>query len=378
MPRNLTDSTILVVDDELANVHLLRRFLSEAEFSNVISTTNSGEVIDLFKKFQPDLLLLDLRMPFPDGFEVMDQLRKEIQHKDYVPILVLTADITNEAKQKALSSGAKDFLTKPLDFAETLLRISNLLDTRLLHLEIQDHNHLLEQKVRDRTRELEESQIEILERLAMTGEYRDYKTGEHTRRVGSIAAALAKVTGASPREVKLIRLAAPLHDIGKVGIPDSILLKSGKLESAEWDVMRLHTKIGARILSGSRHELLKIASTIAMAHHEWWDGTGYPDGLVGVAIPYEARIVAIVDLFDALTSERPYKRAWPVELVLAEIKQQSGKHFDPDLVRAFLELAACSDLFALAKVTQSSALAAPNADPGADILHGHDRQARRG
>jgi putative two-component system response regulator len=362
MSRNVTNAAILIVDDELPNLHLLRRFLSEGGFTNVICTTDSGEVIDLFKKLRPDLLLLDLWMPFPDGFAVMEQVRKEIQPDEYLPILVLTADITSDAKHKALSSGATDFLTKPLDLSETLLRISNLLETRLLHREIQEHNESLEQKVRERTLELHESQIEILERLAIAGEYRDHETGEHTRRVGYIAAALAEVTGASPREVELIRLTAPLHDIGKLGIPDSILLKSGKLAPAEWDVMRSHTRIGSQILSGSRHDLLKIASNIAIAHHEWWDGSGYPDGLVGLAIPYEARVVAIADSFDALATERPYKRAWPLELVMSTIKEQSGKHFDPDLVRAFVELTGGLDLLALAKVTRSNAVSAPSAD----------------
>src|ERR1019366_1922996 len=355
MQRKLTDSTILAVDDELPNVHLLRRFLIEGGFTNVISTTNSGEVIELFRRLQPDLLLLDLWMPFPDGFAIMEQLRTVIQPGDYIPILVLTADITNDAKQKALSSGAKDFLTKPLDLSETLLRISNLLETRLLHREIREHSEQLEQKVRERTLELEQSQIEILGRLAIAGEYRDHATGEHTRRVGNIAAALAEATGASSRYVELIRQAAPLHDIGKVGIPDNILRKGGKLAPEEWALMKSHTGIGAQILSGSRYDLLKMAANIAAAHHEWWDGTGYPKGLIGVAIPLEARVVAIADCFDALSTERPYKRAWPLDSVLTTIKEESGKHFDPDLVRVLAELTACTDLQVLAKMTRSDA-----------------------
>ena len=368
MPRKLSNATILAVDDELPNLHLLRRFLSEGGFTNVITTTNSGEVIELFRTRKPDLLLLDLNMPFPDGFAIMEQVRKELQPNDYFPILVLTADITNEAKQRALSSGAKDFLTKPLDLSETLLRISNLLETRLLHRQIQEHNELLEKKVRERTLELEESQIEILDRLAIAGEYRDHETGAHTRRVGNIAAALAGMTGASPQEVELIRLAAPLHDIGKVGIPDSILLKPGKLGPAEWDVMKTHTRIGAEILSGSRHNLLMMASKIAIAHHEWWDGTGYPAGLAGLAIPYEARVVAIADSFDALAAQRAYKEAWPLEQIMSDIKEQSSKHFDPDLVRAFVELTESTDLLALANVTLSNAGSTPSVGPRADTL----------
>src|SRR5271165_416739 len=197
MFRDMIHCRILVVDDEPANVHLLDRFLKEAGFNNIRTTSDSREALRIYREQQPDIVLLDLLMPFLDGFAVMKQLREEMEPGTYVPILVLTADITNQTKQRALSSGAKDFLTKPLDLSEVLLRIRNLLQTRLLHLQVCAQNEQLELKVRERTRELEESKVEILDRLAVAGEYRDCDTGAHTRRVGNLAAALAELSGSN-------------------------------------------------------------------------------------------------------------------------------------------------------------------------------------
>jgi putative two-component system response regulator len=351
MHKDLNRCTILIVDDEPVNVHLLERILEESGFTSVYSTTESVRTLALYKTLQPDLILLDLSMPFLDGFAVMEQLRGETHPGDYMPILVLTADITSEAKQRALSSGAMDFLTKPFDVSEVLLRIKNLLHTRLLHLQIRSHNEQLEEKVCERTRELAESRVEVLERLAIAGEYRDHDTGTHTRRVGNVAAALAEATGAEPWKVELIQRAATLHDIGKIGIPDLILLKPGKLDIAEFEVMKSHTRIGAKILSGSRDALLQMAERIALTHHEWWDGSGYPAGLSGMEIPLEGRVVAVADALDALTHKRPYKPAWPLEAALAKIQEQSGKQFDPALVDILTRLLSCTDLAALALST---------------------------
>jgi putative two-component system response regulator len=348
MLKDLKRSSILIVDDEPVNVLLLERILEESGFTSVFSTTDSTQTLALYKNLQPDLILLDLSMPFLDGFAVMEKLRENTLPGDYMPILVLTADITNETKQRALSSGAMDFLTKPFDVSEVLLRIKNLLHTRLLHLQIRTHNEQLEQRIRERTHELAESKLEILERLAIAGEYRDHDTGAHTRRVGSVAAALAQATGVEPRKVELIRRAAMLHDIGKIGIPDLILLKPGKLDLAELEVMKSHTKIGAKILSGSRDELLRMAERIALTHYEWWDGSGYPVGLSGAEIPFEGRVVALADALDALTHERPYKRAWSLEAALAKIQEQSGKQFDPALVEVLIRLLRNIDLATLA------------------------------
>ncbi len=348
MLRELNYSRILVVDDEPANVHLLDRFLKEAGFTNIRTTTDPREVLRIYREQQPDIVLLDLLMPFLDGFSVMKQLCDELEPGTYVPILVLTADITNETKQRALSSGAKDFLTKPLDLTEVLLRIRNLLETRMLHVQIRAQNEHLEQRVRERTRELEESKIEIIDRLAVTCEFRDYATGEHTKRVGNISAAIAQASGSPGWQVRLIRRAAPLHDIGKIGIPDAILLKPGKLEPAEFEIMKTHTLIGARILSGSGHALLNMAESIALTHHERWDGAGYPHHLSANAIPFEGRVVALADTFDALIHERPYKPQWSVEQALAEIRKESGRQFDPGLVSSFVRLTERTDVMALA------------------------------
>jgi putative two-component system response regulator len=349
MLGSLIHSKILIVDDEWANVHLLERLLKEAGFINLRTTTDSREALRIYRELRPDILLLDLLMPFLDGFAVIKQLREEMEPDDYIPILVLTADITNETKERALSSGAKDFLTKPLDLTEVLLRIRNLLETRSLHLQIRQHSEQLERKVRERTRELEESKVEIMERLAIAGEYRDFDTAEHTRRVGNLAAGVATAAGLPGWRVQLIRRAAPLHDIGKIGIPDHILLKAGKLEKQELEVMKTHTTIGASILSGSRHALLLTAETIALTHHERWDGSGYPGALFGSEIPWEGRIVALADTFDALTHERPYKHAWSLEASIAEIRKQSGRQFDPEIVEAFLRLAHRTDVLALSQ-----------------------------
>jgi putative two-component system response regulator len=267
----------------------------------------------------------------------MKQLQACIAGEDFLPILVLTADITPETKRRALTEGALDFLTKPFDAMEVLLRIKNLLQTRFLHLQMQGQNQLLDQKVRERTAELEATQLEILDRLALAAEYRDDDTGEHTKRVGETAAQIARELGWSEAEVELIRRAAPLHDLGKISISDSILLKPGKLTSEEFEQMKMHTTFGAKMLSGGRFPLLRLAEQIALTHHERWNGTGYM-GLQAETIPIAGRIVAVADVFDALTSERPYKRAWPIADAIAEIEKQSGKQFDPCVVDAFLKM----------------------------------------
>jgi putative two-component system response regulator len=277
-------------------------------------------------------------MPHMDGLSVMDQLN-QIAEASYLPILMLTGDLSPEARREALSRGAKDFVNKPFNPDEVLLRIRTLLETRFLYLQIQSQNQMLEAKVRDRTRELESAQIEIIERLAKAAEFRDDTTGQHTERVGQMAALLARELGLPDAQVMLIRRAAPLHDVGKIGIPDAILLKLGKLTTAEFELVKTHTTIGARILSGSRFALLRLAEEIAFSHHEHWDGAGYA-GLVGDRIPLVGRIVTVADVFDALTQKRPYKAAWPVEEAVAEIDRQRGRQFDPDVVDAFLRVIA--------------------------------------
>ena len=337
LDTTLKAARILIVDDQPSNVLLLEGMLQEEDYTACRSITDSRQVLPVFLEYQPDLILLDLQMPYLTGFEVMKQLRAYIPPGDFLPILMLTADITAESKRQALAEGAMDFLTKPFDATEVLLRIRNLLQTRMLHLQLQNQNQLLEQKVRERTAELEETQNEILERLALAAEYRDDDTGEHTKRVGQMAAQIAQALGLPEPEVELIGRAALLHDVGKIAIPDSILLKPGKLSPDEFSNMKTHTTLGAKMLSGGRFALLQLAEEIARTHHERWDGTGYL-GLQGDNIPVAGRIVAVADVFDALTNERPYKQAWPRSEAIEEIQRQSGRQFDAHVVDAFLKI----------------------------------------
>ena len=334
--RSFKNARILIIDDESNNVDILRRVLERSGFIRVDSTNDPREAAAHYVQFRPDLILLDLHMPHMTGLEVMDELN-QIAEASYLPILMLTGDVSQEAKQEALSRGAKDFLNKPFNHDEVLLRIGTLLETRFLYLQIQSQNQMLEAKVRERTRELEAAQIEIIERLARAAEFRDDNTGQHTERVGQMAALLAKQIGLPDTQVALIRRAAPLHDVGKIGIPDAILLKLGKLTSDEFATVKTHTSIGARILSGSRFPILRLAEEIAFNHHERWDGEGYA-GVSRDAIPLAGRIVAVADVFDALTQKRPYKAAWPVGDAIAEIERQRARQFDPALVDAFLRI----------------------------------------
>ena len=333
----IQNSRILIIDDQAENVLLLDRALRAAGYKHLETLTDPRKVISTFTSFQPDLIATDLRMPHIDGFSLIKQLRLRVPADTYIPVLVLTADNSRQAKQEALALGAKDFLTKPIDIAEALLRIYNLLETRWLHVALRKHSEELEEKVRAKTNDLEEAQIEILQRLALAAEYRDDCTGRHTQRVGEQAALLARGIGLSKDQVELIRRAAPLHDVGKIGIPDGILLKPSKLTDDEYRRIKEHTDIGKIILSGSRFPILQMAERIALYHHERWDGAGYYR-LRGNDIPVEARIVSIVDVFDVITHARPYKLAQSVEVALDVIFEEREKQFDPQLVDVFLEL----------------------------------------
>jgi cyclic di-GMP phosphodiesterase len=349
----IQSSRILIIDDRPENVLLLERMLAEAGYRYLRSITDSRQALAVFTDFNPDLVALDLRMPFVDGFALLKQLRSRIPEDTFVPFLVLTADSARKSKHEALSLGAKDFLTKPLDRAETLLRIYNLLETRWLHAQLRAHNETLEEKVLERTRQLEEAQLEILERLALAAEYRDDCTGRHTRRVGELAALLASSIGLLPDHVELIRRAAPLHDIGKIGIPDGILLKPSKLTPAEYVHIKAHTDIGRIILSGSKFPILRTAERIALYHHERWDGGGYYH-LKANAIPIEARIVSVVDVFDVITHERPYKAAASIDEAIQLIKEEREKQFDPALADAFCELQCQPEILRLSGAIEES------------------------
>ena len=338
---NRPDATwarILIVDDQAPNVILLERMLEQWGYEHVSSTTQSHEAPNLCAELQPDLLLLDLQMPKPDGFELMEILDPLIQAAPRMPVLVLTADATPATRQRALSVGASDFLNKPLDPIEVRLRIANLLETRRLEVEMLDQNQVLEQRVRARTRDLERARLDLLERLALAAEYRDDNTQEHAQRVGRTTAMLGAAMGLGEADVEVLLQAAQLHDIGKIGVPDAILLKTTPLTEEEFSVMQAHANIGAQILSGSEFAILQTAEQIASSHHERWDGSGYPRGLAGEDIPLAGRLVALADVFDALVHERPYKPAWPVDRAVDEIVSLAGSHFDPTVVHAFVGL----------------------------------------
>lgn len=329
---------ILIIDDQAANATLLQRLFTQVGYVHVHTVTDSSQAMTRFRDLDPDIVLLDLQMPPPDGFELMSMLRASTVNDVYLPILVLTADPHMQAKQRALACGASDFLSKPFDLNEVQLRTRNLLETRFLYNRVRRHRKVLRRRVKERTRDLEQARLEVLDRLSLAAEYRDDFTGEHTRRVGRLSAEVAQAIGQPENLVELLARAAPLHDVGKIGVPDGILLKPERLSPDEFEIMKKHTLIGSRILAGSASKTLQLAEEIALTHHECWDGTGYPHGLAGINIPLTGRIVSVVDVFDALTHDRPYKPAWPREQAIEEISRQSGMKFDAEIVQAFLSV----------------------------------------
>ena len=336
--EKLLGARILIVDDEEINIRFLNRVLQKAGFQAILGVNDARLALDEVASFQPDLVVLDHHMPWVDGFDILERLRISQPEGSFLPVLVLTGDLSSEVRLRALAAGARDFLYKPFDITEVLLRIRNLLEFRHLHKSLADQNHELELRVTERTCEVEKAKFELLQRLALAAEFRDDVTGDHTRRVGVVSHELALHCGMSRDEAAVIRLAAPLHDIGKLGISDNILLKAQSLTSNEYSLMMLHTVMGAKILSGSDNPVMRMAEEIAATHHERWDGGGYPNGLMGEKIPMSGRVVSIVDVFDALLHERPYKPAWEWVDAVIEIRKESGKKFDPRLVDAFLQI----------------------------------------
>lgn len=329
---------MLIIDDEPANVRILRRMLGIAGCEDFHSTTESTEALALCHAIVPDVVLLDLHMPRLDGITLLGQLTELFPCRISMPILVLTADGNLETRYRALEAGASDFLMKPFDALELVLRLGHHLETRRLYLELQEGKELLESRVVERTLDLEDAQAEIIDRLAFATEMRDDDTGEHVERVATLTAKIAGELGLPSGEIQILRRSVRLHDVGKIAISDNILLKGGSLTPEEYATIQTHTTTGAKILQGSRFPVLLSAEEIARSHHERWDGTGYPSGLKGEEIPLSARIAAVADVYDALTHSRPYKPAWEPEDAVKEISDKAGTQFDPQVVKAFLKV----------------------------------------
>lgn len=318
-------ATILVIDDIADNIDVISNILNA---QHDIKAANHGELaLKILDRFEIDLILLDIMMPEMDGYAVCQKI-KDNPKLSHIPIIFLTAMDSHEDEQRGFDLGAVDFISKPFSAAILKARVAS-------QLKLASYTKELAQKVKERTKDLAQSRMEVIERLALAAEYRDNETGNHVIRVGEYCRCIAHSIGLPDAECDLLAITAPLHDIGKIAIPDNILLKPGRLTDTEFHIMKSHTEAGAKLLEGSHSELLKAASTIALSHHEKWDGTGYPNQLNGIDIPLYGRIVALCDVYDALSSVRPYKAAWAKEDVEQYINELSGQHFDPTLVEHF-------------------------------------------
>ncbi|GFK95410.1 Cyclic di-GMP phosphodiesterase response regulator RpfG [Fundidesulfovibrio magnetotacticus] len=341
---------ILVADDEAVNLKVLAAFVRD--FGHEAVLAGSGD--EALARFDPtiDLALLDVLMPGIDGFEVVRRIRRDPLLKD-IPVIMVTALTGREERLAAVEAGANDFIAKPIDKTELKVRMASLLRMKQSQDELKRYQATLEDMVSQRTvalslalenvqqmqRSVEASQRETIFRLAAAAEYKDDNTASHIRRMSEYSALLGGLAGLGKHEVEVLRHASPMHDVGKMGIPDSILIKPARLTPEEWEIMKTHTLIGRRILQNSDSELLQAAEVIAISHHERWDGTGYPHGVAGPSIPIFGRICAVADVFDALTTPRPYKEAFPNEKALAIMReeQEKGRHFDPALFALFLD-----------------------------------------
>jgi putative two-component system response regulator len=336
LTERILNAKILIIDDEPMSVRLLTQILQKSGFENITTTQDPTQAVALYEQLQPNCIILDLNMPKMSGHDVIKELQKHVT-EDYLPIIVISAEEDPNAKFMALDLGAKDFLSKPYDRTEVFLRIRNLIEVRLLHTQVKNHNKILEERVTERTQELYNTQVDVIQRLARAIEYRDSETGMHVIRMSRYSHLLAQKAGLSTQESELILIASPLHDIGKIGIPDHVLQKPGKLTEQEFQIMKTHASIGEELLSGGTSDFLRVAREIAGSHHEKWDGGGYPRGLKGENIPLNGRICGLCDAFDALTTKRCYKLAWTPADAFAEIQRCAGAHFDPNLAKIFLE-----------------------------------------
>jgi putative two-component system response regulator len=325
---------ILIVDDSRSSLAFLKHVVGQLGWTDIECVLHPIEALRRVEQVQFDLVLVDNIMPEIDGVELTRRLRARDAYR-LVPIIMVTSMDDPQLRVGAIAAGATDFIHKPFDVTELQARVRNLVALRQAQTELADQAVWLAREVEIATRHLVEREEEIIWRLARAIEYRDGNTGGHINRVAQISQIVAEAIGLTPARARIIYLAAPLHDIGKIAIADAILSKPGKLTPEETANMRQHVSIGARILEHGTSEIIRTAELIAQSHHEKWDGTGYPDRLAGIDIPIEARVVAIGDVFDALCSERPYKRAWPIDEARQEIIKLSGSHFDPACVAAF-------------------------------------------
>ena len=328
-------STILIVDDDLLALGLLEHLLSGLDGCRAVCFNDGSEALAWCASEVPDVVITDHHMPGLTGLDLITRLRHDARTRD-VPIMMISAAEHRDVRYQALELGANDFLGKPIDAPEVKTRTRNMLTLRRAQRTLTARSELLAEEVNRATAIIAAREQETILRLSRAAEYRDWETGSHIMRMAHFARIIAGELGLPHAQREAIFLATPMHDIGKIGVPDYILLKPGRLDDAEFTIMKQHTLIGHRILHGSSSDLLQLAAEVALSHHERFDGSGYPHGLKGSAIPLPGRIVAVADVFDALTTERPYKREWQLEAAVATMKQDSGSHFDPDCVAAFL------------------------------------------
>jgi len=333
--------TILIVDDEVRNIELQRAYLEPYNYK-ILTASNGKEALKTVAGNNIDLILLDVMVSGKDGFAVTKYL-KSYEKTRVIPVILVTALSDKKDRVKGIEAGCDDFISKPVDSSELLARVRSLLKVKAYNDHMHNYERELETEVARRTKELraalvmlEETALETIHRLAAVAECRDQYTGSHILRISRYAAAIAEKMGLDSGFVKALLYAALMHDIGKIGIPDKILMKPGKLNTKEWEIMKQHTVIGAKILNGSKQDYMKLAEEIALTHHEKWDGTGYPQGLKGKHIPISGRIVAVADVFDALIFERPYKPSSSPRESFTIIKNERGTHFDPDIIDAFI------------------------------------------
>jgi len=348
MDDSIKKSKILIVDDELINRKVLEGLLKSYGFECVCADSGNAALKLLDGSF--DLILLDIMMPDMDGFAVAKAVRSLPLYAD-LPIVMVTALSAKEDRLRAVEFGANDFIAKPIDATELRVRMTSLLRMKAYHDEVNGYQQHLEQMVAEKTRTLREAltdlesarqatvsaHIETIQKLSVAAEYKDEDTASHIMRMSRYCALIAERYGLEAEVVDVVLNSSPMHDIGKIGIPDAILLKPGKLDAAEWEIMKGHASIGAKILSGGSSKLLEIGAIIAASHHEKWNGTGYPQGLSGEDIPLFGRICALADVYDALTTRRPYKEAFSNEKALGIMKEGRGQHFDPTLFDVFMD-----------------------------------------